>query len=162
MGDIGSPSGGGSPDARTATPDARGPAADAAVADGPAAVFKCREPITTGLDNGHHNAGQNCQNGCHNHGFFMSGTLYASAAGGGIVSGASITFVDATGYTGDMHSNLNGNFWWSLPVVFPVKITASRCPDIKPMTMTVSENDAGCNQNGCHAGGGATGRIHLP
>jgi hypothetical protein len=159
VGDATIPSGGGNPDARLPSADAR-IAADASV-DGPPAVFKCREPITTGLDNGHHNPGQDCLNGCHNHGFYMSGTLYSSAAGGAIVSGASITFVDADGYTGDMHSNMNGNFWWSLPVVFPVKITASRCPDIKPMVMTLQEADAGCNKSGCHSGG-ATGRIHLP
>lgn len=127
-----------------------------------AGPFRCRDRITSGLDNGHHNPGQDCQSNCHNHGFYMSGTLYASAGGGQPVVGASITFVDATGATGDMHTNLNGNFWWSLPVAFPVTIIASSCPDIKPMTAAVSSADAGCNKTGCHAGSGGPGRIHLP
>jgi hypothetical protein len=134
---------------------------DARLPDGPAA-FTCRDKVTTGLDNGHHNPGQNCQQSCHDHGFFMSGTLYSSAAGGTPVVGASITFIDATGATGDMVSNLNGNFWWSLPVAFPVRIIASSCPDIKPMVAMVSSTGAGCNQNGCHGATGGAGRIHLP
>jgi hypothetical protein len=149
----------------TSTPDAHGatdaqPGGDARPIDAPAG-FTCREKITTGLDNGHHNPGQNCQQGCHN--FYMSGTLFSSAAGGAPVVGASITFVDADGVTGDMQSNLNGNFWWSLPVRFPVKIIASMCPDIQPMTAMVTAADAGCNKAGCHdGGGGGPGRIHLP
>jgi hypothetical protein len=127
-----------------------------------AAPFTCRNRITAGLDNGHHNPGQNCQQGCHNHNFYMSGTMYSSAAGGAAVAGASITFVDAIGRTGDMQTNLNGNFWWTLPVTFPVKITASMCPDIKPMTAMVQEAGGGCNQNGCHSGSGGAGRVHLP
>lgn len=122
----------------------------------------CRNKITTGLDNGHHNPGQNCQQGCHNHNFSMSGTLFSSAAGGAPVVGASITFIDANGVTGDMQTNLNGNFWWALPVAFPVKIIASSCPDIQPMTAMVTSTGGGCNQAGCHSGGGGPGRIHLP
>ncbi len=150
-------------------PDARGPRVDARPADAPPpdgmAPFMCRNRITTGLDNGHHNAGQNCQQSCHDHGFYMSGTLYASAAGGAIVAGASITFIDANGATGDMRSNLNGNFWWSLPVAFPVKIIASMCPDVAPMVAMVQAAGAGCNQAACHAnniGSGGPGRMHLP
>jgi len=158
VGDTPIPSGGGGPDGRPPAPDA--PAAlDAGTAD--AGPFRCRDPITTGLDNGHHNAGQDCQNGCHNHGFYMSGTLYALATGGGPVAGASITFVDADGRTGDMHTGSNGNFWWSLPVAFPVTITASSCPSIHAMTAKVTSDSAGCNQSGCHVVGGE-GRIHLP
>lgn len=134
---------------------------DAPMIDAPA-MFTCRDKITTGLDNGHHNPGQNCQQGCHDHNFFMSGTLYSSAAGGAPVVGASITFVDANGMTGDMRSNLNGNFWWTLPVTFPVKIIASMCPDIKPMVAMVDANGGGCNKAGCHSGGGGPGRVHLP
>ena len=152
------PSGDDPPDAR-AGGDAR--LVDAAMPDGPS-VFKCRNKITSGLDTGHHNPGQDCQQSCHNHGFFMSGTLYASAAGGAAVVGASITFVDATGMTGDMQTNMNGNFWWTLPVTFPVKITASLCPDIQPMSAMVQAAGAGCNKPGCHSAAGGAGRVHLP
>lgn len=144
-------------------PDARGPTSDARLSDAPAVdagPFRCRDRITSGLDNGHHNPGQDCQSSCHNHGFYLSGTLYAAAGGGQPVVGASLTFVDATGATGDLHTGLNGNFWWSLPVTFPITIIASSCPDEKPMTAAVS--DAGCNKAGCHAGSASPGRVHLP
>jgi hypothetical protein len=141
-------------------PDAR--PGDGGMPDAPA-MFMCRNKITTGLDTGHHNPGQDCQQSCHNHGFFMSGTLYSSAGGGTPVVGASITFVDANGFTGDMVSNQNGNFWWAaLPVAFPVKIIASSCPDIQPMNVMVDATGAGCNKSGCHSGGGGPGRVHLP
>lgn len=149
----------GPPDAR-GTPDGR-PGGDAPLPDGPG-EFTCRNKITMGLDNGHHNPGQDCQQSCHDHGFFMSGTMYSSASGGPPVVGASITFIDANGVTGDMQTNLNGNFWWSLPVAFPVKIIASMCPDIQPMVMMVDAAGAGCNKGGCHSGGGSPGRVHLP
>lgn len=126
-----------------------------------AGPFKCRDVITTGLDTGHHNPGQNCQDSCHNHGFYMSGTMFSSATGGSPAVGVSITYVDAMGATGDMVSGTNGNFWWSLPVTFPVTITASKCPDIKPMTAVVTATDDGCNKGGCHVTG-AAGRIHVP
>jgi hypothetical protein len=136
--------------------DAGGPLADAA-------PFKCRDLVTTGLDNGHHRPGEDCQNGCHDHGFYLSGTLYSSTSGGQPVVGAAITFIDATGYTGDMRSGTNGNFWWGLPVVFPVTLIASECPStITPMTATVPSGQGGCNRTGCHTAGGTTGRVHLP
>ena len=158
VGEPQTPPGGGNPDAQVPK-DAR--PTDAPPTDG-MAEFKCRNKITMGLDTGHHNPGQNCQQGCHDHNFYMSGTMYSSAAGGAIVVGASITFVDAMGVTGDMQTNNNGNFWWSLPVTFPVKIIASLCPDIKPMMMMVDAANAGCNKAGCHSGGGTPGRVHLP
>lgn len=149
----------------TSTPDAQGASdarpADARPVDAPG-EFTCRERITTGLDTGHHNPGQNCLQGCHDHGFYMAGTLYSSASGSSPVSGASITFIDADGMTGDMQSNLNGNFWWSLPVKFPVRIIASLCPDVQPMNMMVTAAEAGCNKQGCHSASGGFGRIHLP
>ena len=153
------PSGGDQPDA----PGGGGPGKDAgpvidALID--AAPFTCRDKVTTGLDNGHHRPGENCQQSCHDHGFFMSGTLFTP--GGQAVAGATITFVDANGMTGDMRTNLNGNFWWSLlPVAFPVTVIASSCPDVQKMNATVTAADAGCNKAGCHVTG-AAGRIHLP
>lgn len=151
--------GGGNPDAHGMVKmDAGGGTADARMID--AGPFVCRDKVTTGLDNGHHNPGQNCQQNCHNHGFYMSGTLYSSAAGGAPVAGATITFIDAMGNTGDLRTNLNGNFWWALPIAYPVKIIASSCPDVQPMVTMVQASGAGCNQTACH--GGAAGRVHLP
>jgi hypothetical protein len=128
---------------------------------GDAVPFRCRDIVTTGLDTGHHNPGQDCQNGCHDHGFYLSGTLYSSANGGQPVVGAAITFIDATGATGDMRSGTNGNFWWSLPVTFPVTLIASACPTIDKMTATIPSGQ-GCNRNGCHTASGGAGRVHLP
>lgn len=148
------------PDAAVPMPDA-GVLVDAAPPSD-AAAFRCRDLVTTGLDTGHHNPGQDCQNGCHNHGFFLSGTLYSSANGGTPVAGAAITFIDATGATGDMRSGTNGNFWWTLPVTFPVTLIASACPTIDKMTATIPAGQGGCNRTGCHTATGGAGRIHLP
>ena len=127
-----------------------------------AAPFKCRDIITTGLDTGHHNPGQDCQSSCHDHGFYLSGTLYSSASGGNPVVGAAITFIDATGHTGDMRAGMNGNFWWSLPVDFPVTLIVSECPTtINKMTATVASGE-GCNRSGCHTANGGAGRVHVP
>ena len=157
---VGKPSSDDPPDApgMVGVDAARG---DALSIDAPAQLT-CRDKVTVGLDNGRHNPGQNCLQGCHNHGFYLAGTIYSSAAGGTPVVGASLTFIDATGFTGHMVSALNGNFWSSLEVVFPVRIIASSCPDIQPMNAMVNAAGAGCNQNGCHGATGGAGRIHLP
>jgi hypothetical protein len=127
-----------------------------------AAPFHCRDRITTGLDSGHHNPGQDCQSGCHDHGFYLSGTIYASANGGQAAPGVSITIIDADGNVGDTVSSVDGNFWATLPVTFPVTIIASSCPTVMPMVAKVSSADSHCNKGGCHAASGGAGRIHLP
>jgi hypothetical protein len=155
-------SGGTDPDARLPA-DARG--TGAGPIDGGIAVdaaFRCRDRITTGLDNGHHNAGQDCQSGCHDHGFYMSGTMYSAANGGQAAAGVSITVIDADGNVGDTVSGTNGNFWYGLPVTFPVTIIASSCPDIEQMTAQVTMAEGGCNKGGCHAASGGAGRVHVP
>ena len=155
------------PDAHPGSGSGSGPRGDAGVlidagSLSDAAPFRCRDVITTGLDTGHHNPGQDCQQSCHDHGFFLSGTLYSSAGGGQPVVGAAITFIDATGATGDMRSGTNGNFWWGLPVTFPVTLIASACPTISRMTATVPSGQGGCNRSGCHTAGGGAGHVHLP
>jgi hypothetical protein len=133
---------------------------DGGMMDGPA-EFTCRNQVTTGLDNGHHREGMDCQSSCHNHNFFLSGTLFTDGMGTGPVAGASITFIDANGFVGDMVSGTNGNFWWAaLPVAFPVRLIASMCPDVKPMNATIDAAGAGCNKAGCH--GASPSRVHLP
>jgi hypothetical protein len=120
--------------------------------------FACRERVTTGIGDGHHNAGLDCMGSCHNHGFSLAGTLYTSATGSKPVVGASITVVDGAGNTLDMVSQQNGNFWTKQVLVFPVKVTASLCPDVRKMPVAVPAK-TGCNK--CHQIG-AVGRIHLP
>ncbi len=125
-----------------------------------AAPFACRDRVTSGLNNGHHNPGQDCQGSCHDHGFAMSGTLYSSATGGAPVAGVSITVMDAGGQVFDMVTSQNGNFWWNLTVQYPARVIASSCPTIVPMNMTLTSLEQGaCSTSGCHAG--AAGRVHL-
>jgi hypothetical protein len=137
--------------------------ADASTVSGAdASVFMCRDRVAADtLSNGHHNPGQNCLNGCHNHGFTLAGTLYTTAAGGTPVKGGSITVVDKNGQTFDMVSQLNGNYYTTKPLTFPVTVTASLCPDSKPMSATIPSGSGGCNKSGCHTAG-AQGRVHVP
>ena len=140
------------PDAAPGTPTPDG---------GTTPAFTCRNPATPGAL-GHHNAGQDCQQGCHNHGFTFSGTLYTSAAGTTIAPGATITAIDANGQSVDVVSQTNGNFYSSAAVVFPLTIYASSCPTIQKMTATVPAGSGGCNKTGCHVAGASPGRVHLP
>ena len=96
--------------------------------------------------------------GCHNHGFTLSGTIYNGTTA---LSGASITVKDAANNTFDMVSQANGNFYTSNAITFPVTVTASLCPDVRPMTAQVMAGNGGCNKTGCHQAG-AQGPIHLP
>ncbi|MFT3693693.1 MAG: hypothetical protein QM831_11170 [Kofleriaceae bacterium] len=153
--------GGGTPDSN---PNSGG-AIDAAVgsttdAGSASSLYPCKNKITSGNTNGHHNPGQDCLNGCHNHGFTLAGTLY-DATGTTALSGGSITVTDANGTTFDMIAQTNGNFYTSKAITFPVSVYASECPTSTPMTATVTAaNGGGCNQSGCHTTG-AQGRIHL-
>jgi hypothetical protein len=113
------------------------------------------------VGSGHHNAGQDCMQGCHNHGFTMSGTLFAAANSTTPVVGASITVKDAQGMTFDMVTQQNGNFYTSNAVTFPVTVIASSCPDVHAMSGSIAAGNGGCNKTGCHAAG-AQGKIYLP
>jgi hypothetical protein len=127
-----------------------------------AAVFMCRNRVPAGnLSSGHHNAGQNCLQGCHNHGFTLAGTLYNAATGGTAVKGGTVTVIAANGETFDMTSQANGNFYTSRTFEFPVTVIANLCPDVKPMTTKVTVANAGCNKTGCHTAAGQ-GRVHVP
>ena len=113
------------------------------------------------VGNGHHNAGTDCMDGCHNHGFTLAGTLYTSSAGTTIIAGGTITIRDAAGHTFDVVSQRNGNFYTSTAVTFPVTVIASECPAAATMTESIASGSGGCNRTGCHTTGGQ-GRIHLP
>jgi hypothetical protein len=146
------------PDAGNTNPDAGNTNPDAGMSGPP-----CKNKVTS-VGSGHHNAGQDCMNSCHFHGFTLAGTLYSAASGGSAISGASITVKDASGQTFDIVSQADGNFYTSNPVQFPVTVYASECQIQQagvPMTATISSGGAGCNQGGCHTTS-AQGRIHLP
>src|ERR1041384_6486133 len=121
-GDDGS---GGAPDAGTTQSDG------STITPPDAPAFMCRNKVTP-VGDGHHNPGQDCQGGCHNHGFRLSGTLYTTANGAAPVAGATITIKDAQGFTYEAVSQQNGNFYTSSAMTFPVTVTASMCPDVKP------------------------------
>jgi hypothetical protein len=147
-------------DGRIAGHDARAVDGGAATADG---GFRCKNQVTSGNTNGHHNAGMDCMDSCHDHGFTLAGTLYTSAAGTAIVSGATLSAIDALGNEFDMVSQTDGNFYTSFAMTFPVTIYASECPTIQMMTAPIAQMaDPGCNQAGCHASGATAGRVHLP
>ena len=160
-------SGNGTPDAtasdgRIATHDAAH-MADAAVRSADAGPFTCANQVTTGNTNGHHNPGMDCMDGCHDHGFTLAGTLYTSAAGTTIVSGATISAIDALGNRFDMVSQTNGNFYTAFAITYPITIYASECPTIQMMSAQITDSSMiGCNKTGCHAGGSTQGRVHLP
>jgi hypothetical protein len=115
--------------------------------------------VTAGLSSGHHNAGQNCMDSCHNHGFTVAGTLYAGANSNTAVVGATITVKDANGQTVDVVTQQNGNFYTSTQVAFPLTVMASSCPNATKMTAQVAQGGGGCNQSGCH---NAALKMHLP
>ena len=148
----------------TGGPDASGDSGNGSGSgSGSGNVAPCKAKVTS-YGSGHHNAGQDCMNSCHNHGFTLAGTLYSSASGGSTVAGASITVKDATGHTFDMVTQANGNFYTSTGVTFPVTVYASECQisqTSQVMMTALTSSNRGCNQSGCHTTSGQ-GRIHLP
>ena len=157
VGEVG-PTGAG-PDAPVGgNPDASaGPDAPAGLTFG-----TCRDQVTANLGNGHHNAGQDCQSGCHDHGFTLSGTVYTSAAGTTPAVGATITIKDAAGVMFDVVSATNGNFSTTRAVTFPVLVVASSCPSATPMSGSIAAGNGGCNKSGCHVPGVGQGAVHVP
>ena len=91
----------------------------------------------------------------------IAGTLFTDAAGSGRVDGATIHVIDATGADITMRSRRNGTFWTDAPVVFPLDVRASSCPDNanKVVPVTQAEDGGNCNRAGCHGPGS---RVHLP
>lgn len=156
---------GGSPDAASpGSPDAE-VAADSVDAGEPDAARACDDP-EAGVGAGEHRAGEACLTGCHTPStggptFSIAGTLYVDAAGSAPVAGATIHVIDADDNELTLVTKQNGNFWTSAPVVFPLAVFASRCPDsaAKVAPVTAADDGGNCNGAGCHAAGF---RMHLP
>lgn len=158
-----SPPGGGTDPDAAVSPDVDAPSGTSPDASGSASGSgsgsnDCRDAVTANLSSGHHNPGQNCMDGCHNHGFTVAGTLFTAVNSNTAVRGATITVKDANGQTVDIVTQLNGNFYTSTPVAFPLTVMASSCPNATPMISQVTQGGGGCNQTNCHA----TMKIHLP
>jgi hypothetical protein len=126
----------------------------------------CKNAQNT-VDTGHHNAGLNCMSSsCHGNAggldappFTLGGTLYADALATKPVKYAIVSIVDADGAKLDLVTALNGNFYTSQALKYPIRVYASSCPTIQ--TMTSSVQYGACNQ--CHAAaGGTTTPITLP
>ena len=86
----------------------------------------------------------------------MSGTLYNAVSGTTAVAGATIHVTDAKGQKLSLVSALNGNFYTSTPVTYPLTVSASDCPYDAAMSGSV-QSPASCNS--CHT---STFRVHLP
>jgi hypothetical protein len=166
VGTGGPPGGGGAPDASQGGADAPSGSIDAPSGSGTGSGSGsgsngCVNQVTTALGDGHHNPGQDCMNACHNHGFTLAGTIYTSVNSNTAVTGATVSVTDANGQKIAIVSQLNGNFYTSQAVAFPVTVNASSCPNIQKMSAQVAQGQGGCNRTGCHTGG-AQGHIYLP
>lgn len=122
----------------------------------PPSVFNGAGAFVASTAGDTHNAGQNCMNGCHNHGFTFAGTLKDGAGNG--VAGAEVRLVDSSGAAITVHTGTNGNFHSATPFSGPAHVgarTATKAVDMVGMITA-----GGCN--GCHATGGTATPIHVP
>jgi hypothetical protein len=115
--------------------------------------------------NGQHNAGANCGSGnCHDGlgappKWSLAGTLYVDPEGSAPVVGGTLVVLDSEGTELVLTTATNGNFYTLEPLVFPLTIKASRCPNSLSMKAEVPGDLQSCNQGGCHEAGK---RIYLP
>lgn len=150
----------GIPDANVDTPDADLPDADPNAPDA-TPFLTCREPgPAPSPASGMHNAGLSCMT-CHGASggaprWYAAGTLYEADRQTGR-AGVNVTVQDANGKIVNMVSANNGNFWTPEPLVYPLYVFASLCPDINSMGQQVPD---GANCNGCH-NNVTRGRIRL-
>jgi hypothetical protein len=163
VGTSGPPGGGAGPDASSGGADGPASSIDAPVGSGSGSGSGngCINQVTGALPDGHHNPGQDCMNACHNHGFTLSGTVYASLNSNTAVVGATVVVKDANNQTIKMVSATNGNFYTSQAIAFPLTVMATECPNVSAMSGQVAQGQGGCNKVGCHTAG-AQGHIHLP
>ena len=107
------------------------------------------------------NTGQACID-CHVAGgrasqlaFTAAGTLYSSASGGKVVSGATVTITGSDNKKVTIVTANDGNFYTNSPIAFPATVQVSKCPDTAAMSATLANGDC----NSCHT---SSMRIHLP
>ena len=124
----------------------------------PPSVFNGAGPFVTTTAADTHNAGQNCMNGCHNHGFTFAGTLTNGA--GAAVAGAEVRLVDSTGVAISVFTGPSGNFHSSTPFTGTAHVGARTATKVVNMVGTITAAGGGCN--GCHATGATVAPIHVP
>ena len=122
----------------------------------PPSVFNGAGAFVTMTAADTHNAGQNCMNGCHNHGFTFAGTLTNGA--GAAVAGAEVRLVDSTGAAISVFTGPSGNFHSSTPFTGAAHVGARTATKAVDMVGTIAVG--GCN--GCHTTGGTVTPIHVP
>ncbi len=134
---------------------------DGSASNGDGASVAC-EPVASQLPNGEHNPGQACLT-CHNGQtatrFTLGGTVFTTAQSATPVPAATIVVTDANNVVTKLVTASNGNFYSSRTFVYPVKVTASKCPDTRPMIAEVATAGGDCNT--CHQPG-QSGRVFLP
>lgn len=152
------PGPGGGPVDASIRRDASGPVwVDAA----PGTPRDCLPPALV-PDDGQHNPGKDCQSGCHNHGFTVSGTVYTGAANNTAYAGATVRIIDANNRQYDAVTSANGNFHLYDQIAYPAIVKVSSCPNDTAMVAPLrNANDGRCNMGGCHAQTGGA-QIHLP
>lgn len=126
-------------------------------APGGGTMLPCKNNVSPAPQLGQHNTGQNCIQGCHNHGFTLAGTLYTNATGNTGFAGATISITDNNGQQLELVVNSNGNFYTKQAIAFPVLVIASSCPSAVKMSLAAA--DGKCNT--CHVGG-TNDQMHLP
>ncbi len=130
-------------------------------AGGDGASVAC-EPVASQLPNGEHNPGQACLT-CHNGQtatrFTLGGTVFTTAQSATPVPAATIIVTDANNVVTKLITASNGNFYSARTFAYPVKVTASKCPDTRPMIAEVATAGGDCNT--CHQPG-QSGRVFLP
>jgi len=119
---------------------------------------------------GHHNAGQDCNQGCHNHGFTIAGTLVDSA--GAAIGGAEVRLVDSTGQVISIYTatgGSQGNFYSKKSFVGPAHIgvrnaagTQTMITAIQTTAQAPASTGGACNACHCTGGGCTIAAIHLP
>jgi len=154
-----------------AGPDATAGATGPATPTTTSAVFANAPAFAAGTGvSGHHNAGQDCNQGCHNHGFTIAGTLYDST--GAAIGGAEVRLVDSTGQVISVYTATGasqGNFYSKKSFVGPADIGVRSATGTQTMITAIQSTaqapaSTGGACNACHcAGGGCTiAAIHLP
>jgi hypothetical protein len=118
----------------------------------------CDSPITP-TDDGHHHPGEDCLT-CHHQGnsedappFTYAGTLFDSSGGAAPLAGGALHLIDANGLDAFVQTAINGNFYSTDLLTFPVVAFVSTCPTVVEMQNTIGDADGSCNQSGCHTSG---------
>ncbi len=127
-------------------------------------IYKCKAPVTSGLPNGNHNPGMDCQGSCHDHGFKISGTVFTDSTGSMPAVGATVNVRDKNLKVLTMITASNGNFYTMDTFELPFRVWVSSCPDSELMPDAVDVNTglgASCNQGVCHNNAAGTGVITL-